>query len=284
VRRWRWRRGLVAAVAAAVAVAVAASFGGRAPVAGAARGDTGAFPPGAVVSVLGAPPHLWIADDQGVLHWASDTRALAGRVVDWGHRETLTAAQLSASTKGDPWLSAGLLRDGDALYIGKWEAGASRPELLRVQSVADTDLLGLHGSNYDALVLGRSQWEQAYGSPVEALPRGELDVAPAARERAGPLEKGDALHGRASPSNSAATASAPHRFDLLPVRGHLPVAAERFRPHRRGRAPGRGRLDRGQLRPAALHAAVLRVESGRLARAPRRLDVPAGGAPAGDRD
>ena len=38
----------------------------------------GAFSHGTVVALQGTP-HLWFADEQGVLHWGGDTRALAGK-------------------------------------------------------------------------------------------------------------------------------------------------------------------------------------------------------------
>src|SRR5213592_1817681 len=62
---------------------------------------------GAVV-VLAGTANLWVADDQGVLHFAGDPRALAGRAVDWSTRIELTPAQLAALPRGDPWLSAAL--------------------------------------------------------------------------------------------------------------------------------------------------------------------------------
>ena len=36
------------------------------------------FPPGAVIALEGTV-HLWIADQNGVLHWGGDTRALRAR-------------------------------------------------------------------------------------------------------------------------------------------------------------------------------------------------------------
>ena len=44
-------------------------IGGAAPVQG-----QGAFAHGAVVALQGTP-HLWFADEHGVLHWGGDTRA-----------------------------------------------------------------------------------------------------------------------------------------------------------------------------------------------------------------
>src|SRR5687767_12443624 len=79
------------------------------------------LPPGALVALSGTP-HLWIADDAGVLHWAGDTRALTGRTVDWGNRRDVSLTELRALRRGTPWLSAGLLKDGDPIFFVKWEA------------------------------------------------------------------------------------------------------------------------------------------------------------------
>ena len=82
----------------------------------------GTFAHGTVVALRGTP-HLWVADRQGVLHWAGDTRALADKYVRWGResRVEVTLEQLRRLTRGDPWLSAGLLKDGDPIYLVKWE-------------------------------------------------------------------------------------------------------------------------------------------------------------------
>lgn len=77
--------------------------------------------PGAVVGLAGTP-HLWIADDRGVLHWSGDTRALAGRFVNWNDRREVSLTELVAYPIGDPWLSAGLLKKGDPIYLVKWES------------------------------------------------------------------------------------------------------------------------------------------------------------------
>src|SRR5687767_2783658 len=89
---------------------------------------------GAVVTLRGTP-HLWISDDTGVLHWAGDTRALSGRFVDWGNTTPASLEQLRAAPRGEPWLSAGLLKLGDHIYFVKWEGGESSPTLLHVQSI-----------------------------------------------------------------------------------------------------------------------------------------------------
>src|SRR5687767_595362 len=74
----------------------------------------GVFAVGAIVALKGTP-HLWIADDRGVLHWAGDTRALAGHSVNWGSRVEVSLDQLQGLSRGDPWLSAGLLKLGDPI-------------------------------------------------------------------------------------------------------------------------------------------------------------------------
>ncbi len=45
----------------------------------------GAFSHGTVVALQGTP-HLWFADERGVLHWGGDTRALAGKHIAWSNR------------------------------------------------------------------------------------------------------------------------------------------------------------------------------------------------------
>ena len=77
---WSWRRSLVV-----LAIAVAAFM--ALPLAQAQQ----VFVPGAVVALEGTP-HLWIADEQGVLHWGGDTRALAGRHINWSARTEVSLA------------------------------------------------------------------------------------------------------------------------------------------------------------------------------------------------
>jgi hypothetical protein len=132
--------------------------------------------PGAVVTLRGTP-HLWIADEQGTLHWAGDTRALAGRAVDWGTKRDVGATELRALRRGDPWLSAGLVKIGDPIYFVKWETGEARPTLLHIRGIADLELFGIDATNYGAFVLEPAAWEQRYGMGVAGLPRGELAAA-----------------------------------------------------------------------------------------------------------
>ena len=135
-----------------------------------------AFTPGAVVALQGTP-HLWIADQQGVLHWAGDTRALAGKHVVWSNRTEVTLVQLLELNRGDPWLSAGLLKDGDPIYLVKWETDWQQPTLLHIQSIVDVELFGINGSNYGNFVLDVATWEQRFGISTAGLQRSMLPVA-----------------------------------------------------------------------------------------------------------
>ena len=134
------------------------------------------LPAFSVVALTGTP-HLWIADENGVLHWGGDTRALAGRNVNWGDRREVTADQLRSFRRSDPWLSAGLLKIGDPIYQVKWETNQERPTLLHIQSIADVELFGIDATNYGRFVLDQVAWEQRYGIPVAGLTRGVLQPA-----------------------------------------------------------------------------------------------------------
>ena len=134
------------------------------------------FAHGAVVALQGTP-HLWIADEQGTLHWGGDTRALAGKHVNWSDRTEVSLDRLRSLPVGDPWLSAGLLKDGDPIYLVKWESDWAQPQLLHIQSIADVELFGINGSNYGNFVLDKATWEQRFGISAAALQRGVLPAA-----------------------------------------------------------------------------------------------------------
>jgi hypothetical protein len=136
----------------------------------------GALAPGTVVALRGTP-HLWIAGADGALHWAGDTRALAGQPVDWGSRVEVDATALRAARLGDPFLSAGLVRRGGPIYLAKWEQGQAQPTLLHVQSIGDLALFGITGDNYGRFVLEEPAWNQRYGFTAATLPTGELQPA-----------------------------------------------------------------------------------------------------------
>ena len=135
-----------------------------------------ALSPGALIGLSGTP-HLWIADESGVLHWAGDTRALAGKTVNWGSRRDVSLNELLSLRRGAPWLSAGLLKEGDPIYFVKWETSDASPTLLHIQSIADVELFGIDGANYGQYVLDRSAWERQFGLSAGTLSRGTLASA-----------------------------------------------------------------------------------------------------------
>ena len=146
-------------------------IGGAAPVQA-----QGAFAHGAVVALQGTP-HLWFADERGVLHWGGDTRALVGKHIDWNDRVEVSLDQLHTLPVGDPWLTAGLLKDGDPIYLVKWESNWEQPQLLHIQSIKDVELFGINGSNYGNFVIDRPAWESRYGISAAGLQRGTLPAA-----------------------------------------------------------------------------------------------------------
>ena len=136
----------------------------------------GAFAHGAVVA-LHDTPHLWFADEHGVLHWGGDTRALAGKHIDWSNRRDLRLDVLRRLPIGDPWLTAGLLKDGDPIYLVKWETEWPQPQLLHIQSIKDVELFGINGSNYGNFVIEKNEWERRFGISAAGLQRGVLASA-----------------------------------------------------------------------------------------------------------
>ena len=130
----------------------------------------GTFAPGTVVSLQGTP-HLWFTDHQGILHWGGDTRALAGRHIDWRSRATVSLERLRTLPRGDPWLSAGLLKDGDPIYLVKWETDWAEPQLFHIRSIGDVELFGINGSNYGKFVIERGAWEHRFGISAAGLQR-----------------------------------------------------------------------------------------------------------------
>jgi hypothetical protein len=131
---------------------------------------------GTPVQLVGTP-HLFIADAQGVLHWGGDTRALAGKEILWGNQCTVTLSELTAATRGDPWLSAGLPKIGDPIYLAKWEDTDRAPRFLRIQSIPDVELFGINTANYGNFIMERGPWEQRFGFSVATLRVGPLASA-----------------------------------------------------------------------------------------------------------
>ena len=169
-----------------------------------------AHPRGAVVGVSGAP-FLWVADEQGVLHLVGDTEALTGHAVDWSNAAQLSLDQLRSAPIGDPWLSAGLVKVGDAIYLPRKSSNASAPTLYHVQSAADLTLIGVNGQNYGQLVRDAATWEQQYGFSTSSLLRAELPAfVPTSAQPAAPVAAPPSATTPAVPAASAApAASAP---------------------------------------------------------------------------
>lgn len=134
------------------------------------------LPPGTVVALKGTP-HLWFADELGVLHWAGDGRALEGRLVSWEARREVTLPELHGLPRGEPWLSLALLKDGDPIYLPRWEPNDAVPQLLRIPTLADLELFGVNSSNFWTFVLERPEWERRFRMSAAALLRGELPSA-----------------------------------------------------------------------------------------------------------
>lgn len=136
--------------------------------------------PGAVVRVAGTP-NLWIADDQGLLHFASDPRALAGRNVDWNAQLGLELDQAAALPVGDPWLTTALVKIGDSIFLPQYDANAGVPTLRHIQSPADLAALGINAGNYQQYVLDQQTWEQRFNLSLAGVTfDGDFALAPPA--------------------------------------------------------------------------------------------------------
>ena len=132
--------------------------------------------PGGVVSLRGTP-HIWVADNDGVLHWAGDTRALAGRDVKWSTQREVDLGELTQMRRGSPWLSSGLLKIADPIYLVKWESNQAAPTLLHIQSIKDVELFGINGDNYGEFVVDPAKWDAKFGISSTMLPRGVMASA-----------------------------------------------------------------------------------------------------------
>ena len=122
-------------------------------------------------------PHIYLVGADQQLHWIGDTRALEGKSVLWDQRQTWDYAQLSRAPLGDPWLSAGLLKDGDPIYLVKWEHDWEQPKLLHIPSIRDVEIFGINTSNYGRFVMDKATWEAKYGFKVADLQRDRLQPA-----------------------------------------------------------------------------------------------------------
>jgi hypothetical protein len=134
---------------------------------------------GSVIGLQGTP-HLFIGDANGVLHWGGDTRALATiQGIDWNNRRDVSLDVLRSLRRGDPYLSAGLVKIGDPIYLVKWETNQAQPLLLHIQSISDVELFGINAANYGAFVQDKTTWEQKFGLSTDPLVRRELAPATA---------------------------------------------------------------------------------------------------------
>jgi hypothetical protein len=131
------------------------------------------------VLALTQTTHLWVADGQGVAHFASDPAALAAHAVDWGDQREVTRDELGALPRGEPWLSMAMVRIGEAIYLPQAAGPGSAPTLLHVQSPRDLALLGVDGADYARLVLDPAAWQQRYGFDPARLTQDELRLYPA---------------------------------------------------------------------------------------------------------
>ena len=138
------------------------------------KADT--LPEGSVISLINTP-HIWIADSKGTIHWGGDTRALAGKRIVWNMRTEVDVSALQKYPIGDPWLSSGLIKIGDPIYLVKWETNWISPKLLHIQSIKDVQIFGINTSNYGKYVLDQSKWEIKFRLQVTGLER--MALAPA---------------------------------------------------------------------------------------------------------
>ncbi len=141
---------------------------------------TADYPLGAVFS-LENTPHIWLTFGSEGLRWVGDTRALTASNVSvrWDSTCVMDATYLAGVKKGDPILSAGLVKIGDPIWLAKWEQTEDAPSLLHIQSIADVELFGINSTNYGRLVLERGDWEARYGFSTDGLARGDLASAAA---------------------------------------------------------------------------------------------------------
>lgn len=130
---------------------------------------------GSVVQLEGTP-HLWVMSE-GVLHWAGDTRALENRYVNWSDRRLVSLSSLKTLKIGDPWLSSGLVKSGDPIYLPKWETNQRVPVLLQVQSIDDIEIFGIDAKNYGSFINEPRQWEVKTGFVIAELNIGTLPRA-----------------------------------------------------------------------------------------------------------
>lgn len=138
------------------------------------------LPHGTIV-LLEQTPYYWVADEAGVLHWVSDTRALVGRYAKWDQVRAITPAELERLPRGEPWLShpVAFVREDDQLYLVKWESGLKWPALLRVPSLDALEIFGITSSTIEQHTLDLQTWERLSGVPLDELVADFTPIMPA---------------------------------------------------------------------------------------------------------
>ena len=137
-------------------------------------------PPGTPIRLEGTPHLFLVSADYPQLHWVGDTRALAKYPAFWDRQKTWpywVFHRWGGLWMGDPYLSAGLLKDGDPIYLVKWEQNWDKPRLFHIQSIADVELFGINARNYGKFVLDKPAWEAKYGFDAARLLRFPLQPA-----------------------------------------------------------------------------------------------------------
>jgi uncharacterized protein YegL len=129
----------------------------------------------AVAISLPGTPHLWFADERGVLHWGGDTRALAGHAIDWTQRREMSLAELRGLPQGEAWLSNGLVQVGGDLYLVKWETNEPTARLLQVRTLADLAAYGINVDRMQLYMIAPDELERRLGMPPGSLARGVLE-------------------------------------------------------------------------------------------------------------
>ena len=129
------------------------------------------LPHGTLVLVRNTP-HFWVADEQGVLHWASGTRALVGRYVRWSDQRAVSAAELEQLPRGEPWLLSPISfvrTDGSELYAMVWQSGVTWPALLSAPGIEALGPFGITPEHIARFSTDVRSWERLYGLPVEEV-------------------------------------------------------------------------------------------------------------------
>ena len=137
-------------------------------------------PVGTPIRLEGTPHLFLVSADSPQLHWVGDTRALSQYPVFWNQQRTWSYwvfRRWGFLWMGDPYLSAGLLKDGDPIYLVKWEQHWAEPILYHIQSIKDVELFGINARNYGKFVLDKAAWEAKYGFDASTLQRVALRPA-----------------------------------------------------------------------------------------------------------